>query len=162
MHPRAGELIERLDLKPHPENGFYREVFRSAPAFSVAPVDGRGERAGLTTIYYLLADGAFSRWHRVTSDEAWHFYEGDALELVWLEDEGSRMVRVTLGPVSEGSAPVAVVPAGCWQACRTSGYTLAGCSVGPGFDFADFTMLSDSPAEAAGIAARFPDAASLL
>ena len=162
MHPRAEMLIRQLALLPHPEGGFYREVFRADD--TVHPADGRPARSALTTIYFLLADGGFSRWHRVTSAEAWHFYEGDALELVWLEDGATREVRATLGEVGDGVAPVAVVPAGCWQAARTTGaYTLVGCSVGPGFDFADFAMLSDTaPEERDAILARFPEAAAML
>jgi predicted cupin superfamily sugar epimerase len=158
MHPRAEALVRQLGLQPHPEGGYYREVFRSTD--TVLPEDGRPARSGLTTIYFLLADGGFSRWHRVAAAEAWHFYEGDPLELVWLEDGE---VRATLGEVGPASAPVAVVPAGCWQAARTTGaYTLVGCSVGPGFDFADFRMLADDHAERDAVLARFPEAAALL
>src|ERR1700754_4829047 len=79
MHPRAAALIDQLGLIPHPEGGFYRELHRSAVA--VQPLDGRPPRTGLTTIYFLLPEGAHSRWHRVTSDEAWHLYEGSPLDL---------------------------------------------------------------------------------
>jgi predicted cupin superfamily sugar epimerase len=143
-HDRAAQLIATLGLKPHPEGGHYREVFRSS--VSVQPGDGRGERCGLTTIYFLLNAGEQSRLHRVTSDEAWHFYEGDPLDLLWMGDEPTLLHQARLGPVEAGMAPVAVVPAGSWQAARSSGaYTLVGCSVGPGFDFADFQMLGDHP-----------------
>src|SRR4051812_10555811 len=70
MHPRASELISTLELQPHPEGGFYRELFRSS--LVVAPVDGRGARTALTTIWFLLTAATWSRWHRVSSDEAWH------------------------------------------------------------------------------------------
>lgn len=80
MDPRAAQLIERLALVPHPEGGHYREIQRSA--LRVRPLDGRGERAATTGIYFLLAAGEHSRWHRVASDETWHHYEGDALELL--------------------------------------------------------------------------------
>ena len=79
MHPRAEELVRRLELQPHPEGGFYREIFRSARR--VQPFDARPTRHALTLIYFLLADGGASRWHRVASDEAWTWVEGDALEL---------------------------------------------------------------------------------
>ena len=88
MHARAAELIAQLSLQPHPEGGYYREVFRSAGV--VTPADGRGARAALTTIYFLLPAGAASRWHRVTSDEVWHFYEGDPIELLELDAEIGR------------------------------------------------------------------------
>lgn len=152
---RAAQLIAALGLKPHPEGGHYREVFRSSA--SVQPGDGRGERCGLTTIYFLLNAGEQSRLHRVTSDEAWHFYEGDPLELLWTGAGPMDLHQARLGPVADGMAPVAVVPAGAWQAARSSGaYTLVGCSVGPGFDFADFQMLGDHPELAADLCARHP------
>jgi uncharacterized protein len=80
MHPRAAELITTLGLQPHPEGGFYRQIFRSA--VQVNPMDPRGPRAALTTIYFLLPEGTFSRWHQVASDEVWHLYEGGPLELL--------------------------------------------------------------------------------
>lgn len=162
MHPRARTLIRELDLRPHPEGGFFRETYRSASA--VRPPDAREERSALTTIYFLLAAGQHSRWHRVTSCEAWHFYEGDALELLWLDGDGETVHRERLGPVSADAAPVRVVPAGCWQAAHSTGeFTLVGCTVGPGFDFADFAMLADVPGEAEAAALRRdPDLAALI
>lgn len=155
MHDRAAHLISSLGLTPHPEGGHYREVFRSSA--SVHPGDGRGERCSLTTIYFLLNAGEQSRLHRVTSDEAWHFYEGDPLDLLWTGTEPTVLHRARLGPVADGMAPVAVVPAGAWQAARSSGaYTLVGCTVGPGFDFADFQMLGDHPELAGDLCARHP------
>ncbi len=154
-HDRAAQLISTLGLKPHPEGGHYREVFRSSA--SVHPGDGRGERCGLTTIYFLLNAGEQGRLHRVSSDEAWHFYEGDPLDLLWTGDEDAVLHQARLGPVADGMAPVAVVPAGAWQAARSSGaYTLVGCTVGPGFDFADFQMLGDHPELARELCARNP------
>jgi len=82
MHERARELISTLEMRPHPEGGYYREVYRSIDR--VMPGDGRGERAALTTIYFLLVEGTFSRWHQVDSDEVWHLYEGGPLELLEL------------------------------------------------------------------------------
>jgi uncharacterized protein len=140
MHPRAQALIETLQLTPHPEGGFYREVFRSTE--TVQPSDSRPMRSALTTIYFLLPAGAHSRWHQVLSDEVWHFYEGAPLELL-CDDQ-----RWILGPVIPGGeqAPVQIVPAGAWQAARSLGeYTLVGCTVGPGFDFADFSLREGNP-----------------
>jgi predicted cupin superfamily sugar epimerase len=123
----------------------------------VRPQDGRGERCALTTIYFLLRAGEQSRLHRVTSDEVWHFYEGDPLELLWAGSESTEVQRALLGPVAADMAPVAVVPAGWWQAARTTGaYTLVGCSVGPGFEFADFRMLGDEPETAREMCDRHP------
>lgn len=155
MHPRAEELIHSLRLQPHPEGGRFREVFRSRDR--VARLGTAVERAALTSIYFLLPAGEHSRWHRVESDEVWHFYEGDPLELLWLGADG-RVRRETLGPVSAEAQPVRVVPAGCWQAARPRGaYTLVGCSVAPGFDFADFALLADHPAEAEAARRHFPE-----
>jgi uncharacterized protein len=160
MHPRAVELIATLDLSPHPEGGFYREIHRSAS--QVAPDDGRGARAALTTIYFLLPGGTASRWHRVASDEVWHLYEGGPLELLELDGEVRHLARHRLGPVG-GASPAHTIAAGAWQAARPLGeYVLAGCTVGPGFDFADFTMLADDPALASIVRRAWPEVASLI
>ena len=162
MHPRAAELIAMLDLRPHPEGGFYREVHRSAT--QVAPADGRGTRSALTTIYFLLPGGTASRWHRVASDEVWHLYEGGPLELLQLDGEARHLVRRRLGSVSDGdAAPVRTIAAGAWQAARPlRDYTLVGCTVGPGFDFADFTMLADDQALASIVRRAWPEVAWLV
>ncbi len=138
MDPEARALVDALGLAPHPEGGFYRETFR-APAPVATP---RGPRAASTAIYYLLPAGAASARHRVASDEAWHHYRGDPLELT-VEHPGGRTERLVLGPdVLAGQRPQAVVPAGAWQAARPLGtrYALCGCTVAPGFDFADFEL----------------------
>jgi len=159
---RAEELIALLDLRPHPEGGFYREVFRSAS--QVTTGDARGTRAALTTIFFLLPGGTHSRWHRVESDEVWHFYEGDPLELLELDAAGRSLVRHRLGPVDgTGQLPVRTIPAGCWQAAQPLGaYTLVGCTVGPGFEFADFRMLADDRALADVVRRAWPMVASLV
>jgi predicted cupin superfamily sugar epimerase len=161
MHARAAALIRLLRLQPHPEGGYFREVFRS-PA-RVQPHDDRDARPAITTIYFLLAAGQHSRWHRVASDEIWHWYEGDPLELFWIDEQALVWHRHLLGPISDAAQPVHVVPAGCWQAVRPTGaYTLVDCSVGPGFDFADFRLLGDLPEHAAALRTRFPDLDALL
>lgn len=161
MHPRAEQLIRELDLRPHPEGGFYRETYRSAA--TVHPGDGRAERSALTTIHFLLAAGQQSRLHRVASCEAWHFHEGDPLELLWLTEDGATLHRERLGPVAADASPSRVVPARCWQAARSTGaFTLVGCTVGPGFDFADFEMLSDLPHEAEELRLCHPELAALI
>ena len=159
---RAAELIALLGLDPHPEGGYYREVFRSASQVTTA--DARGARAALTTIYFLLPAGTQSRWHQVDSDEVWHFYEGDPLELLELDVRCTALSRHRLGPVGDGDAsPVCIIPAGAWQAARPLGaYTLVGCTVGPGFEFADFRMLADNPARAAAVRDAWPEVASLV
>jgi len=159
MHPRAVELIRNLVLHPHPEGGHFAEVFKSPRR--VEREEGGDSRAALTTIYFLLAEGERSRWHRVASDEVWHYYEGDPLELVW--EEAGEVRRVQVGPVAMGREPVAVVPAGSWQAARARGaYTLVGCTVAPGFEFADFVLLGDVSDEAARLRAKYPELAELF
>jgi uncharacterized protein len=162
MHPRAAELIATLALRPHPEGGFYREVHRSTS--QVVPTDGRGARAALTTIYFLLPGGTASRWHRVTSDEVWHLYEGGPLELLELDGEARHLVRHRLGKIGDANAaPVRTITAGAWQAARPLGdYALVGCTVGPGFDFADFRMLADDPVLASMVRRAWPEVASLV
>jgi predicted cupin superfamily sugar epimerase len=157
MHPRAAELITKLALEPHPEGGYYREIFRSADL--VSPADGRGPRAALTTIYFLLPAGITSRWHRVTSDEVWHLYEGGPLEVLAVDPQCQAVSRNTLEP----KAPVCTVAAAHWQAARTLGdYALAGCTVGPGFDFADFALLADDAPTMTRLLALDSDFASLI
>jgi predicted cupin superfamily sugar epimerase len=162
MHPRAAQLIETLDLRPHPEGGFYRELHRSTS--QVVPADGRGARAALTTIYFLLPGDTSSRWHRVASDEVWHLYEGGPLELLELHGDARQLVSHRLGTIGDGdTSPVHTVAAGVWQAARPLGdYALVGCTVGPGFDFADFQMLADDPALASIVRRAWPEVASLV
>jgi len=143
--PRIEALVAGLALEPHPEGGYYREWFRSP--LVVQPTDGRLPRAALTAILYLLPEGVRGAWHRVQSDEVWHLYEGGPLELCQVAPETNAVSRVQLGTALVSHGPVHVVPAGYWQrACSLGAYTLAGCTVGPGFEFDDFEMLaSDSP-----------------
>jgi uncharacterized protein len=162
MHPRVAELIETLELRPHPEGGFYREIYRSRSSVTTAD---RGPRSALTTIYFLLAAGSASRWHQVDSDEVWHLYEGGPLEVLELMASGADLVRHRLGPIGSGSgAPVCTIPAGHWQAARPLGeYALVGCTVGPGFDFEDFRLLADDPALATRVRSEWPaDMAELI
>jgi predicted cupin superfamily sugar epimerase len=157
MHPRATELIEQLSLERHPEGGYYREIFRSAEL--VQPADGRGPRAALTTIYYLLPAGIVSRLHRVTSDEVWHLYEGGPLEVFSVDPAITAVTRHKL----ETRAPVCTVAANHWQAARTAGdYSLVGCTVGPGFDFEDFTILGSDAASTVRLLALDPELATLI
>jgi predicted cupin superfamily sugar epimerase len=139
-------LIERLNLAPHPEGGWYRELHRSPLAVDR---DGDGaRRCGITLITYLLEAGACSRWHRVRgADEIWQHVAGAPLRLWRLPPDGGRSESVTLAPLEltqpELSA-VQVVPAGWWQAARSLGaWSLVTCCVGPGFEFADFELLRE-------------------
>jgi len=146
MSHRVHELVRGFDLAPHPEGGWFREVFRSEAG--VDPLDGRPRRSALTGIYFLLAAGQHSRWHRVDSDEIWTWIEGGAVR-IWSFDAGSGRIESELaGPLGEGVEPIRVVRAGLWQAAEPVGdFAFGSCCVGPGFDFADFRML-DSDAVA--------------
>lgn len=162
-------LIRRYGLQPHPEGGWYREMHRSQE--SVQRRDGES-RTALTAILFLLPQGEISRWHRVSAaDETWHHAGGAPLELFCLPPSGGALRRQRLasvvidetpersqgdlgepedqgvdGHVQRQAEPLAIVPAGWWQAARTLGdWSLVSCCVGPGFDFSDFTMLRDLP-----------------
>ncbi len=134
----AAEIKELLQLKPHPiEGGFYRRTYTSAHEIQ-AP---QGARAAGTAIYYLLEPGTFSEMHVLVSDEMFHFYLGDPVEMLQLYPDGGSAV-VTLGPdLAAGHQVQLVVPAGVWQGTRLIGdgkVALLGCTVTPGFDFADY------------------------
>jgi predicted cupin superfamily sugar epimerase len=129
----ADDVIELLGLTPHPEGGHFRETFRDQPA--------DGGRAASTAIYFLLAAGEVSRWHRIDAAEVWHWHAGAPLELAMAPPEGSASV-VRLGSRLEtGERPQAVVPPGHWQSARSLGaWTLVGCTVAPGFLFETFEL----------------------
>ena len=160
LDPRAATLIEQLGLAPHPEGGYYRELFRSP--FAVQPGDDRPPRSALTSIYFLLPAGEHSRWHQVRSDEAWHLYEGGPIELLVSPPGFATVERVLLGSPGTTLGPCHTVPAGWWQAARPRGaYALAGCTVAPGFEFADFRFLREAPEELARLRALSPELARL-
>lgn len=161
MNSRTQTLIQSLQLQPHPEGGYYREIFRSGRA--VLADQGRGERMALTTIYFLLEAGQRSRWHRVLSDEVWSHLEGDTLELLRFDPATAQLTVSRLGPYAAETEPSLVVPAGVWQAARPLGaYTLVGCTVGPGFEFGDFSMAADHPDVADVIRALGDDIGKLI
>jgi uncharacterized protein len=130
----AAEIIARLDLKPHPEGGYFRETFRDDHT------DASG-RAASTLIYFLLARGERSHWHRVDATEIWHYYAGSALSLR-IAGDGLLAQTVALGiDLAAGERPQAIVPAHAWQSAESTGdWTLVGCTVAPGFEFAKFEL----------------------
>jgi predicted cupin superfamily sugar epimerase len=163
MNRTVQQIVERLDLKPHPEGGYFREVYRSELLLehpAIPPGENNKRRAG-SLIYFLLGPGDFSAFHRVKwTDEIWHFYAGGAIEL-HLIDEAGRYDKHILSNELDNGEPTAVISAGCWQAARLAPgvqWGLGGCTVAPGFDFADFEMpardalLAEYPARAAIIA----------
>jgi predicted cupin superfamily sugar epimerase len=131
--PSAADIIARLQLQPHPEGGHYRETFRD-------PRSDANKRSLSTAIYFLLARGERSRWHRIDAAEIWHYYAGAALTLQIADEGGQR--TTALGPdLAAGEVPQAIVPAGAWQSAESIGdWTLVGCTVAPGFDFATFEL----------------------
>jgi predicted cupin superfamily sugar epimerase len=129
----AADMIARLDLKPHPEGGHYRETFRDTRH------DANG-RSRSTAIYFLLARGERSHWHRIDAVEIWHYYAGAALQLA-IADRGVPQTLHLGADLAAGELPQAIVPAQAWQAAESCGdWTLVGCTVAPGFDFAGFEM----------------------
>jgi predicted cupin superfamily sugar epimerase len=143
LNDDARALVSALGLSPHPEGGFYRETFRAALNVGAHP-PGVGQRAASTAIYFLLPSGTFSALHRVRSDEVWHHYDGDPVDLHTIDDAGTHAVATLGRDLAGGQRPQFVVPAGVWQAAVPTGtrFALCGCTVAPGFDFADFEMPS--------------------
>lgn len=143
--PTAEQLIRFLDLKPHPEGGYYRETYRCEEFISRACLPQRfhGDRHYSTAIYYLLPAGAVSRLHRIASDEVWHFYLGGPFTVVELKPDGSSDHVVLGADVSSGQRLQHVVTAGTWFGAHPNpgtDYSLVGCTVAPGFDFADLEI----------------------
>ena len=127
-------------MLPHPEGGYYREVYRATDE-CLTP---QGKRSASTAIYFLLEQGNFSAFHRIKSDELWHHYEGVALEIYVICDDGKLEIMKLGKDFSKGEEPLRIVPKGLWFASRVleEGYALVGCTVAPGFDFSDFELAS--------------------
>ena len=134
MHAEAEAVIRRLGLVRHPEGGWFRETFRDTS-------HAAGTRAASTAIYYLLQAGEVSRWHRVDAAEVWHWYAGAPLRLTLSADGSASETHILGTDLAKGAEPQRVVPAGLWQTARTLGdWTLVGCTVAPGFEFAGFEL----------------------
>lgn len=162
MSHRASYFIEKFNLTPHPEGGYYSETYRSDEVIkgSSLPEQYSGDRHFSTAIYFLLEGRYFSSFHRIQSDEIWHFYYGDPLNIYVIQPEGQLDVIRLGNEPEDGSAFQAVVKAGCWFACKPvlpGGYSFVGCTVAPGFDFADFEL-----ADRETLAAEFPKHAELI
>jgi predicted cupin superfamily sugar epimerase len=134
----AQELILKLELIPHPEGGYYKEMYRSEETMDTP----QGNRNVCTSIYYLLENHDKSNFHRIKSDECWFFHQGDALEIFVLDNV--TLKTITLGnDIMDGQLPQAVIPANQWFAVKVkneSGFALVSCTVAPGFDFRDFEL----------------------
>lgn len=138
----ADYWVRHLALMPHPEGGFFREVYRADHQVVHPDIEG-GNRNAATAIYYLLRSGDFSAFHRLKSDEVWHFYHGSAIRIYTIDEKGS-LLEKNLGPeIHRNEEPLVVIPRNTWFAAEvknTGSFALAGCTVSPGFDFADFEM----------------------
>jgi len=139
------QLITIFHLIPHPEGGYYKETYRSAETVAQEAMPARfpGDRHFSTAIYFLLEQGDFSAFHRIKSDECWHFYAGEILNIYMIHSNGT-LETIRLGnDIAGGQHFQYIVPAGCWFAsepAKESNFSFVGCTVSPGFDFADFEM----------------------
>lgn len=155
-------LISHYNLQPHPEGGWYAQSYRSSEIIPAAALPDRfgGDRVFSTAIYFLLEQGNFSAFHRIKSDECWHFYQGDPLEVFIIGLEG-QLTIITLGQdSSRGQLFQYVVPANCWFASRPakeSEFCFVGCTVAPGFDFADFELANQT-----NLCSEYPEYSELI
>lgn len=158
----VNQIIQLLELQPHPEGGYYKEVYRSEGSISEAclPNTFQGERSISTSIYYLLQKGDFSAFHRIKSDEIWHYYYGGNVLLHLLHPDGNYQCKVLGSDIIKGATFQLVIPAGTWFAAEPgpgNDFTLAGCTVAPGFDFADFQLAAKSE-----LTQQYPNHQSLI
>ena len=140
-------IVKSLDLKPHPEGGYFKETYRSSAKIKPESLDARytGERNYSTCIYFLLTSDNFSAFHRIKQDEIWHFYEGSPIRLHMISETGVHSEHLIGKDLINGQRPQFVVPGGCWFASEVVnglGYSLTGCTVSPGFSFEDFELKS--------------------
>ncbi|WP_373058147.1 cupin domain-containing protein [Zunongwangia sp. H14] len=140
----AREIIKKLDLKPHPEGGYFRETYRSKEEIEEAHLPGFDSKRNFSTcIYFLLTSSTFSAFHKIKQDEIWHFYDGAPIRLHLISEEGEHSEVIIGKNFSAGEVPQFVVPGGYWFAATVAeedSYTLVGCTVSPGFDFEDFIL----------------------
>lgn len=158
----AQQVIDRLQLLPHPEGGYFRETYRASLRHMehALPSEYGGERSAATAIYYLLTPDTFSALHRVKSDELFHFYAGDPVEMLQLSPDGNAKTLLIGSDLAHDLSPQVVVPGGVWQGCRLVAggrWALLGCTVSPGFDFADFEIALRS-----ALLAEWPDQAEII
>lgn len=159
MHQRTADYwIRQLQLTPHVEGGAFRELYRSS--LTSTPAGFPGERPYSTSIYFLLQQGQFSAFHKIKSDELWHFYYGDALIIYEIDQQGNMITHKLGNNPDKGESFQILIPAGNWFAARVaegSEYTLCGCTVSPGFDFEDFEL-----ADKASLLAAYPQHETLI
>lgn len=146
---KVQEYIEQLKLISHPEGGYYASTYKSGEVVSAAclPERFKGERVFSTAIFFLLEGFQYSAFHRIKSDELWHYYDGCALNIYVIHPTGEGVILKLGSDLEKGESFQQLVPAGCWFASKPvmrDGFTLAGCTVSPGFDFADLEMAQKS------------------
>ena len=156
MKEEIKKLIDRLDLQPHPEGGYFKETYRSSGIIKEGNLndDFQGDRNFSTAIYFLLTTNSFSAFHRINQDEFWHFYKGSPIKLHIISEEGIYSVIIIGNNLEAGEVPQYVVPAKHWFAAeviKKDSYSLVGCTVSPGFDFKDFEL-----ADQQQLASKFP------
>lgn len=161
-HPQVAQLVQQLNLQPHPEGGFFRETYRSVGSIDVPCLDGpyQSARNYATCIYFLLTSENFSAFHRIHQDEVWHFYEGAPLLLHVITPSGVYSKHLIGSPLLDEATPQFVVPGGSWFAVEvrdSNQYTLLGCTVSPGFSFEDFEL-----AQRSTLSKQFPKHSTLI
>jgi predicted cupin superfamily sugar epimerase len=158
----AAYWIQHLDLAKHIEGGSFRETYRSPVLLGKQSIGDKfaGPRAASTSIYFLLEQGQFSAFHKICSDETWHFYDGDPLNIFEFDDNGRLVTHVLGRDPSKGESFQIVTKAGRWFGSRVAGngnYSLVGCTVAPGFDFDDFQL-----ADRKTLSTKYPDHKTLI
>lgn len=155
-------LVEKFNLEPHPEGGYFKETYRSAGTITndSLPKNYKGERNYSTCIYFLLTSETFSAFHKIKQDEIWHFYAGSPLKLFMISDQGDYLEQIIGNDFKSGQLSQYVVPGGYWFAAKTiasNSYSFVGCTVSPGFDFEDFEL-----ADQRDLMNRFPKHAEII
>ena len=158
----ADQLIQKYNLEPHPEGGWYKQTYKSNEEIAADALPERfgANRAFSTAIYFLLEKGNFSAFHRIKSDECWHFYAGDPLLIYIIEQNGDLIVIALGNDLEKGQTFQCVVPANCWFASRPapkSEYSFVGCTVSPGFEFEDFEL-----ADVTALSVMYPQHKSII
>ena len=155
-------LIKQFEMQPHPEGGWYKQTYKSNEQVAAAALPGRfgGDRSFSTAIYFLLEKGNFSAFHRIKSDECWHFYAGDPLLIYIIKQKGEINIISLGNDLEKGHSFQYVVPANCWFASRPasgSEYCFVGCTVSPGFEFEDFEL-----ADGTALSVMYPQHKSII
>ena len=142
---KSNQWISKLKLNTHPEGGFFCETYRSDEIILRSSLDDRysGQRSVSTSIYFLIEENQFSAFHKIKSDELWHFYDGSAIKLYLISEEGKLEIKVLGININKNELPQITIPKNIWFAAEPiekDSYTLVGCTVAPGFDFNDFEL----------------------